>query len=80
VTECHIAQYGPYPTDVEAGQTYHWCPCGRSKTQPFCDGSHKDTDFQPYAWTAVAQGIAYFCGCKSCKSVPLCDGSHECLR
>ena len=24
--------------DVEEGKTYYWCTCGRSKSQPFCDG------------------------------------------
>ena len=27
--------------EVEAGKSYWWCACGRSKTQPICDGSHK---------------------------------------
>ncbi len=24
-------------------KSYWWCACGRSKSQPFCDGSHKGT-------------------------------------
>ena len=80
MTERHIAQYGPYPADVEAGQTYHWCACGRSKTQPFCDGSHEETDIRPVAWTAETTVISYFCGCKSSRNEPFCDGSHTCLR
>jgi hypothetical protein len=31
----------PITVDVEAGKSYWWCACGRSKKQPFCDGSHK---------------------------------------
>ncbi|MCA1760054.1 MAG: CDGSH iron-sulfur domain-containing protein [Bacteroidales bacterium] len=27
---------------LETG-TYHWCACGRSNNQPFCDGSHQGT-------------------------------------
>ena len=38
-----IAQKAPFPVQVEAGRSYWWCACGRSKTQPFCDGSHKGT-------------------------------------
>jgi CDGSH-type Zn-finger protein len=31
----------PIGVDVEAGKAYWWCACGQSKTQPFCDGTHK---------------------------------------
>lgn len=41
-----IPQRAPYVMDMEAG-TYYWCQCGRSKTQPFCDGSHTGTDLSP---------------------------------
>ena len=37
----------PIPINVEAGKSYWWCACGRSKSQPFCDGSHKGTEFRP---------------------------------
>ena len=37
----------PIAINVEAGKSYWWCACGRSKAQPFCDGSHKGTDFAP---------------------------------
>ena len=37
----------PIPVKVEAGKSYWWCACGRSKSQPFCDGSHKVTSFRP---------------------------------
>jgi len=42
-----IAQKSPAPADVKAGKNYFWCACGQSKNQPFCDGSHAGTDFQP---------------------------------
>lgn len=32
----------PFKMVLEAGKTYHWCLCGRSKSQPLCDGTHKD--------------------------------------
>ncbi|KOB53710.1 hypothetical protein OBRU01_25946 [Operophtera brumata] len=32
----------PFKISLEAGKTYHWCLCGRSKSQPLCDGTHKD--------------------------------------
>ena len=31
---------GPIAIEVEKGKSYYWCACGRSKKQPFCDGSH----------------------------------------
>ena len=42
----------PIPIKVEAGKSYWWCACGRSKAQPFCDGSHKGTPFAPQEWKA----------------------------
>ena len=72
-----IAQKAPYAIAVEAGKTYYWCACGRSKSQPFCDGSHAGSDFAPVAHTPEADGKAWFCGCKHSASAPLCDGSHK---
>jgi len=75
----NIAQKSPYLVEVEAGKTYYWCACGRSKNQPFCDGSHKTTSFTPVAYTAANAGRAAFCGCKQSKGRPMCDGTHKTL-
>ena len=72
-----IAQTAPYPVEVEAGKTYFWCSCGESSNQPFCDGSHKGSDFVPMKYTAEKDGKAFFCGCKHTSNAPLCDGSHS---
>lgn len=72
-----IAQKAPFPVPVEAGKTYWWCSCGRSKKQPFCDGSHKGTDFSPVQHTAEKDGTLFFCGCKASGKAPLCDGAHK---
>lgn len=77
--EPKIAQKAPYEVELEAGKTYHWCACGQSKKQPFCDGSHKGTGLTPKAFTAPAGGTAYLCGCKHTKDAPYCDGTHETL-
>ena len=72
-----IAQKAPYAVEVEEGRTYYWCACGRSKNQPFCDGSHKGTSFEPMAYKADKTGTVYLCGCKQTATPPLCDGTHS---
>ena len=67
----------PYAVEVEQGKSYHWCACGRSKNQPFCDGSHQGTDFQPTEFTAEKTETVYLCGCKKTGNPPFCDGTHN---
>ncbi len=76
MTEPTIAQKTPFPVDVESGKKYFWCACGRSANQPFCDGSHQDTEFTPVTYEAEQSKTLYFCGCKHTGGAPLCDGSH----
>ena len=75
-----IAQKAPFAVDVEEGKTYYWCACGRSNSQPFCDGSHAGTEFTPVAYEADSTGPKYFCGCKHAAAAPMCDGSHSSLE
>jgi CDGSH iron-sulfur domain-containing protein 3 len=74
-----IAQKSPMPVNVEAGKDYWWCSCGKSKSQPFCDGSHKGSDFRPMQFTAEKSETRYVCACKHTKGQPFCDGSHKAL-
>ena len=74
-----IAPKAPFAVAVEAGKTYHWCACGKSRTQPFCDGAHKGSGLQPTAFTAEKTATVYFCGCKHSGKGALCDGSHKTL-
>ena len=52
INESIVAQKGPYAIEVKEGKTYYWCQCGRSNKQPFCDGSHKGTNFNPIPYKA----------------------------
>lgn len=75
--EPKMAKKGPYAVELEAGKEYYFCTCGESKKQPFCDGSHIDTDFSPMAFKAEKTGKAFLCGCKRTKNPPYCDGEHS---
>lgn len=67
----------PIAVEVEEGKMYWWCTCGRSENQPFCDGSHKETDFVPQGWEAPKTGKVFLCTCKRTAKGPLCDGAHN---
>jgi len=77
MTEAIRAGDQPIQVDVEAGETFYWCSCGRSATQPFCDGSHKATGFVPIKYVAEKSGKVFFCACKQTSNAPRCDGSHN---
>jgi len=79
MTKPEIAQKAPFPVAVEAGKQYWWCACGKSLKQPFCDGSHKGSEFNPTPFTATESGTVWFCGCKQSANGVRCDGSHKAL-
>jgi CDGSH-type Zn-finger protein len=66
----------PIQVEVAAGETYWWCACGRSKTQPFCDGSHAGTAFSPVEYLAERTRRLLLCTCKRTAKAPICDNSH----
>ncbi len=72
----NIAQRTPYVVKLEPG-TYWWCSCGLSSNQPFCDGSHKETNFTPQKIVLEQTEQIAFCGCKMTGNQPRCDGSHR---
>lgn len=76
MSKAKIAATTPYPLEVEAGKTYHWCACGLSAKQPFCDGAHRDSGIKPVVYQAPRDKIVFFCGCKQSANGPVCDGSH----
>jgi CDGSH-type Zn-finger protein len=70
-----VFQKGPIVKPAESG-TYWWCACGRSASQPFCDGSHQGTGLEPVEVKIDARKTVAWCGCKHSKNMPFCDGSH----
>jgi CDGSH-type Zn-finger protein len=71
------ASDSPFAVEVESGKSYWWCSCGKSQSQPFCDGSHKGSEFVPLKYEATESRRIYFCGCKATANRPMCDGSHS---
>src|SRR5210317_734793 len=71
-----IAAKKPARTSLKSGEKYFWCACGRSSSQPFCDGSHRDTGITPLGFSVDEDGEAFLCQCKATANPPYCDGSH----
>ena len=71
-----VAEKSPMMMEMQVG-TYYWCACGQSKNQPFCDGSHKGTEFTPKAIKIEKVQTVFWCRCKQTDNPPFCDGSHN---
>lgn len=71
-----IAQKSPYVQELKAGTYYH-CSCGESANQPFCDGSHKGSDFTPIKVELTEDKRVALCGCKYSANGAFCDGAHK---
>ena len=63
--------------EVEKNKSYFWCSCGLSFKQPFCDGSHKNTEFSPVKFIADETKKMFFCTCKQTNNQPFCGDSHN---
>lgn len=72
-----IADIKPINAELEIGNEYHFCTCGRSAAQPFCDGSHAGTSFFPQSFSVDEDKSAWLCRCKHSQNMPYCDGSHK---
>jgi methylamine---glutamate N-methyltransferase subunit C len=69
----------PAEVQFQDSEELYWCACGKSASQPFCDGSHAGTEFTPVAFEAKSGETAHLCLCKHTKNPPYCDGSHATL-
>ena len=74
-----VADTKPVVLDLKPG-TYWWCACGRSKNQPWCDGSHKGTGITPVSTPVEKPKKAAMCLCKKTGNAPYCDGTHSKLK
>ncbi|MCP5277579.1 MAG: CDGSH iron-sulfur domain-containing protein [Thiobacillus sp.] len=79
MSEPVVAGKDPIEVELEAGKSYWWCACGRSRNQPWCDGSHAGTDFKPHEFQVASAGKHWLCACKHTANAPFCDGAHELL-
>lgn len=79
MSKARIAQKAPIAMDLEPGERCFWCACGRSENQPFCDGSHKGSEFTPVKYVAAKAEKVFFCCCKQTSTPPFCDGTHNSL-
>jgi CDGSH-type Zn-finger protein len=85
-----ISNNSPINVQLTKGKKYHFCRCGRSRNQPFCDGSHKNTGFTPLPFQVEEDTDAWLCACKhSCPLQAMHDavqrranhgGTHDCPR
>ena len=76
MSEPKIADNRPKVLDLEPG-SYFWCACGRSANQPWCDGSHRGTEFTPVKLEVAERSRVALCMCKHTGDRPRCDGSHS---
>ena len=77
--EPRIAALEPALIDIETGDHY-WCSCGHSKGQPYCDGAHKGSGFEPLEFFIEKRKKVSLCLCKKTGKAPFCDGAHAHLK
>ena len=73
------AKSHPLVTELGCG-TYFWCQCGKTKTVPYCDGSHEGTGIEPLSFEVTEAGSVALCNCGLTMNPPYCDGSHAAIE
>ena len=71
-----IVQKASLKMVMEPG-TYWYCACGRSKNQPFCDGSHKVTNITPKKVVIEKTQLVSWCMCRHSEKGHICDNKHR---
>lgn len=71
-----VAKKGPSALTLDTGP-YWCCACGLSKTQTYCDGSHKGTGLAPVKFTVTDQEQVVLCQCKQSRNKPFGNGTRK---
>ena len=78
MAEGKIVDKKPHVIELEPG-SYHWCACGESSNQPYCDGSHAGSEFSPVRFELTEKKTVAMCMCRRTGNQPFCDGTHSTL-
>lgn len=65
----------PFVVHCEPGK-YAWCRCRQSSRYPYCDGTHRGTEFTPIKVVLDEACTVAWCACGESGQAPFCDGSH----
>lgn len=74
-----IAGKSPLVISLEKEKNYAWCSCGKSDSQPWCNGAHKGTSLAPKVFKLDESKSVALCTCKQTSNPPYCDGAHKSL-
>jgi CDGSH-type Zn-finger protein/uncharacterized Fe-S cluster protein YjdI len=69
----------PIQVEVQENRLFSWCSCGLSENSPFCDSSHRGSDFKSVKVKPEKTETVWLCQCKQTKNPPYCDGTHRSL-